>query len=307
MTVSLRSFVICIATTNNETALSVPTHCVNTLFTFVLRELLICGMSASNVKGRKVHMDSTEWLRLELSKRRQKNPAFSLRAFAKLLGTQPGRLSEFLSRKRPLTPLQIKKFASKLALPPSEASKLLRDANQNFPNSKKSGVKPHYIEVDATHFEIIAQPIHYRILAAMELSSYDGSPKWLANKLATDIGEVYSALERLQTAGLAERNEKGHWKPVASATTTSTDIPSAALRAAHRTSICHAISCLDEVAVEMRDITSVTMAVNLQQLGKAKELIRNFRRQLASELEIGDRSDVYELNIQLVPISKTRK
>ncbi|MCX6118064.1 MAG: hypothetical protein NT027_11020, partial [Proteobacteria bacterium] len=59
---------------------------------------------------KEIQKDSVDWLRHELATRQDKNPAYSMRAFAKLTGTTPGRMSEYLSRKRPLTDRMIGKF-----------------------------------------------------------------------------------------------------------------------------------------------------------------------------------------------------
>jgi len=252
-------------------------------------------------------VDSTEWLRLELTKRRAKNPAFSLRSFARLLDVQPGRLSEYMARKRPFTERQVSKFADKLAIHPKEIAHLtgLRSARSNrSPNMKPS----HNIEsIDQAHFEIISQPTHYHVLSTMELDGYDGSPKWLSSRLGADVGQIRSCLERLQTVGLVRSEKSGQWSLCTGSTMTTTDVPSAALRASHRASIEHAMVSLDEIAIDLRDITSITMAIDPKRLKIAKAMIKRFRSQLASKLEVGDRSEVYELNIQLVPVSKKRR
>lgn len=252
-------------------------------------------------------MDSTEWLRRELSKRKARNPAFSLRAFARLLEVQPGRLSEIIARKRPLTPKQIEKFAAKLAIHPKETAKLLSAEAASKATQNNKGQSARYTDLDAARFEVIAAPLHYHILSGMELDGFDGTAKWLANKLGSDVGEVRSALERLQTTGLVT-STRSRWKLAnGSEPATSSIVPTAALRASHRASLQQSLKSLDNVALELRDISSITMAIDPSKLDLAKALLKNFRRQLASELESGDRSEVYELNIQLIPVSKVNK
>ncbi len=56
-----------------------------------------------------------------------------------------------------------------------------------------------------------------------------------------------------------------------------------------------------------KDITSMTMAVDPKHLGKARSLISKFRRDLCDLLEDGDQEVVYNLGIQLYPISKKQE
>ncbi|MGZ3740999.1 MAG: DUF4423 domain-containing protein, partial [Bdellovibrionota bacterium] len=64
---------------------------------------------------------------------------------------------------------------------------------------------------------------------------------------------------------------------------------------------------IEAVPTEERDITSMTMAIDPRRLPLAKTLIRKFRFRLADLLETGDRTEVYNLNVQLVPVTKKDK
>src|SRR5262249_27217844 len=85
---------------------------------------------------------------------------------------------------------------------------------------------------------------------------------------------------------------------------TPTDVVSSALKRAHRHDLRRSIDALDDVPIDERDITSMTMAIDLRRLPEAKKKIRAFRKELAALLEGGEASEVYNLNIQLIPISK---
>jgi hypothetical protein len=50
----------------------------------------------------------------------------------------------------------------------------------------------------------------------------------------------------------------------------------------------------------------MTMAIDPKKLPQAKERIRDFRRGLSEFLESGNRSEVYRINIQLMPVTKKR-
>ncbi len=88
--------------------------------------------------------------------------------------------------------------------------------------------------------------------------------------------------------------------------TTTHDVQSAALQLSHKQNLELAALALDEVAIEHRDITSITMAIDAKKLPLAKAMIKNFRRQLSEFLESGNKNEVYNLNVQLFPLTKRK-
>ena len=89
--------------------------------------------------------------------------------------------------------------------------------------------------------------------------------------------------------------------------TTTHDIPSAALRRFHEQNLKRAISALHDDPVERRDITSITMAVDVDKLSLAKKRIKAFRREMSELLETGNRSEVYNLTLALFPMTRRKK
>jgi uncharacterized protein (TIGR02147 family) len=79
------------------------------------------------------------------------------------------------------------------------------------------------------------------------------------------------------------------------------------LKRSHRESILQAAEALDSIPTAERDITSMTMAIDPRKLPLAKTLIREFRFRLAELLETGNRTEVYNLNVQLVPVTKKER
>ncbi len=64
---------------------------------------------------------------------------------------------------------------------------------------------------------------------------------------------------------------------------------------------------LEEVELELRDFSSMTIAGNPEKLAEAKTIIREFRQKLASLLRDGEKTEVYQIAIQLYPLIKTSK
>ena len=65
-------------------------------------------------------MDLSALLGDELRRRRQRNPRYSLRAFARTLGTHHSTLSRIMERRRRLTPRAIRALGARLGLTPAQ-------------------------------------------------------------------------------------------------------------------------------------------------------------------------------------------
>lgn len=244
--------------------------------------------------------DPVVWLSQEFLRRREKNAAYSLRSFARSLSISSGALSQILARKRPLSAKSAKKICERLGYSPDVTVRFLEMTQREFCRS----LAPQKVrQLDLDVFRLIADWYHYAILSLLETKGASSTPQWIARRLCITPVEARGALERLLRLGLL-RKEGNHLKPQQTTLTTPHDKPSGALRKLHRQSLERAIASLEEVPVELREISLVTMAISPKKLPIAKEMIRRFRRSLTRLLEDGERTEVYNLTIQLVPVTK---
>jgi uncharacterized protein (TIGR02147 family) len=84
---------------------------------------------------------------------------------------------------------------------------------------------------------------------------------------------------------------------------TSSNISSESIRAYHNENLELAKKSLNDVAIELRDITSVNFLLKPEKISLVKEEIKKFRRRLVEIMESTDAEDVYSLTIGLHPIS----
>jgi len=220
-----------------------------------------------------------------------------MRAFASSLQLPPGRLSEVFSGKRPITAKMAQKIAQNLA-----ASS---DWHQAFSDSVRNSKQiKNYKLIDSDEFAIIADWYHFAILSLMETDDFSSKPQWIAKRLGISKVQVELAIDRLHRLQFIKRDDKGHLSLQLDQAATTSDIPSGALKASHKQTLEQAIDSLETVNVLSRDITSMSMAIDPKRLPEAKKMIRDFRRKLAHFLEQGERTEVYNLNIQVVPVTK---
>ncbi len=247
-----------------------------------------------------VHQPHVRLLEAEFIRRKAANPRYSLRAFAKTMGLPPGRVSEFLSGKRKPTPEVKSKIAEKLGLNPAQVKALTHSLES------AASAESHYSPIEEDTFALIAEWYHTAFLSLMETTAFRSDPSWIAQRIGVSVTEVRAMLHRMERLRLIEI-KKGKIRKLAENLKTTTDVPNAALRKSHHESILQAAAAIEEVPTAERDITSMTMAIDPRKLPLAKTIIRDFRYRMAELLEVGTRTEVYNLNIQLVPVTKKEK
>lgn len=251
---------------------------------------------------------AVDLLRQEYSARQSRNAQYSLRAFARDLKIAPGPLSEILQDKRSLTRRLAIQFANLLFLSAEERQRFIeltspeRLSKRVAPKKKKL----NYQSLSEHNFHLISDWHHYALLSLMEIEGFKSDPKWMALRLGIPTSQVRTALIRLKRLGMA-RLEKGKWNVTGEQFESSDNVPSAALRKFHSQTLTETINTIYKVPVGERDITSVTLAIDPKKLELARKKIRIFRKKLSELLHDGTKTEVYRLNVQLVPITRKGK
>jgi uncharacterized protein (TIGR02147 family) len=242
-------------------------------------------------------------LREELEQRQRKNPAYSLRSFAHLLNIDAGSLSGILNGRRKL-PARLRPIvAARLALNPSRTQVLSRS---KFRPQKLARIKIKPVKtrlVDSQHYRVLSEWEHFAVLSLLKTKDFESSATWIAKKLGLSKIRTEGVLARLEAASLIKKDSNNQWSRSWEALTTTEDIRASALQASHAESLKLASSALRELDIADRDFSSITMALSHKKLAFAKNLIREFRKKLASLMEDGNEDTVYRMSIQLFPLS----
>lgn len=256
----------------------------------------------------------TEQLAIQIKLRNQlidfqkKNPAFSLRSFAKKLQVSPSSLSEILNGKRNVSKKLAVRILTRLGSDPKDQNKIIQLFDYGKNGIKVSSPKNKYLELSADQFQILSQWHHFAILSLAETRGFSADPIWIAERLGIKISDADGALERLQRLGFIEWNRaKKNLKVCQGEMATSDDISNTAVRQSHFEDLKLAAQKLDEVDVNERDFTSITIAMDKTKLPEAKNMIRDFQDQLAAFLETGKQTEVYKICFHLFPLSQNLK
>lgn len=238
-----------------------------------------------------------------MTEARVRNPAYSLRSMAKRIKISPAALSEVLNDKRRVSPKLAARILDSLSVSPVEKTELLGLFAGKTPSSIPSA-KNSLTELANDQFKVIANWYHFAILSLAETKDFRDDSQWIADRLNIRISDAEAAIERLKRLGMLHVGKSGHLEPSGEQFATSDEIASAALRGFHSEVLEMARYSLETVSIDRRDFTTVTMAVDPKRLSEAKKMIRRFRAKLCEYLEQGDRTEVYQLSINLFPLSQ---
>ncbi|MES2769069.1 MAG: TIGR02147 family protein [Bdellovibrionota bacterium] len=230
------------------------------------------------------------WLQDEFSRRCRTNSSYSLRAFAKHLEFDSSTLSQILAGKRKISDKVIQKISTKIGRPPTGLT------------SENDSSKYMLLSMDA--FTVISDWYHYAIMDLTLVKKFKNDPSWIAQQLQISSLEAKLAVERLLRLGmLVQKNGKLKLSKI-----TNTNYIEGQTSSAHkeyqRQVITKALHAVDNCPQEKKDITSMTIAANSKKIIEAKEKIKKFRRELCKFLEDGEKDSVYQLGVQLYPLTK---
>lgn len=243
----------------------------------------------------------TEWLdqtkRLlaeEFMRLQAKNPAYSLRAFARRMKMSHSALSEVFAGKRKLTEKAAQKVLEQLQVDP----KLI---------AKATGGSA-YTSLDMDTYRLIADWYYFAILSLTETEDFVGKVDWIAQRIGLAPSAAESAVDLLLRLDLLEIDKKTKLiKGTGESFEAMSAIASAALKKAARQNIELASEALDTTEFEQRDFTAMTLTFDPDRMDEAKEMIKGFRRQFARKMESGKKKEVYKITIQLFPLSGRRQ
>lgn len=242
----------------------------------------------------------------ELVAAKARNPAFSLRAFARRIGLYSSTVSEILGSGRAITPKMGRRILEGLGTPPVEAAVILEALSKRtgVRDSKLQSSALQFAEVTMDQFTAVSDWRYFAILSLADTHDFQGKPEWVASRLGIKRQEATVALKRLVRLGMLLKKPGGKYAPTGKQFDTPTDIANLSLRKHHYQNLDLARRSLDEDELLKRDFSFINMAVDPAKLPEVKRRIREFRNELCAFFESGKRKEVYKMCIQLFPLTK---
>lgn len=238
-----------------------------------------------------------------LQERKERNNNYSVRALARDLNISSGKMSDILNKKY-IPGLSISNRIIGALCSNEEESKIVQQIMENSQKARKELGGAHQLSDE--EFSLIADWHHYAILNLMETTNYRDDFSWIAERLNLNQQTVKDSFDIMISLGLVEIKNGKYLRTHKNVTTTH-NIPSRALREANRQVIMQSLNSLVHDPTDIRDITSIVLPINMANLPKAKELAREFRRKIATLLEEGEKTEVYNVCVQIVPVTRRKK
>jgi len=148
-------------------------------------------------------------------------------------------------------------------------------------------------------------PVVVRTLGG--LTGFVDDPRWIADRIDPAISETEAAqaLELVKRLGLLRRNAEGRWELAEPFVSSPPGMDPEVMRAFQKQMIGLAGDSLERHPPELRDITTLTLALDLEDLPEARERLRTLRESLLRlSGESASPRQVYQLNLQLFPLTR---
>jgi uncharacterized protein (TIGR02147 family) len=246
-------------------------------------------------------------LREQFSRRQRGSHTYSLRAFARDLKIHPSTLSLVLLGKRPLPFRDTPRVLSILALSPKERTLFVESLGKrhlSIDQIKISQGEERAFLDEETYYRVIAEWEHYAVFTLFDCEEFCPTAEDISEKLGITPVRAQVVLDNLISYGLLKQTEDGFLSKSFPKIRTTEDVASEALKASHLDTLTLAQRKLQEVPLEMRDFSSLTVAVDVEKLSEAKTIIREFRQKMDELLKTGRKRHVYQLAIQFFPLTE---
>jgi uncharacterized protein (TIGR02147 family) len=219
-------------------------------------------------------------------------------------------VSQLISGKRRGSPKLVEKLCQALSAHPLQKQALLMSSRQKRKKKtltvESGDNQPDYQQLTLDAFSVVSDWYHFAILDLTTIEGFKHDPAWIARMLDLPVTEVKTAISRLRRLELLEEQDK---RLLRTNTLVSNGVSGIDTSAAHkqlqRQVVQKALDAIDSVSQDEKDITSMTMAIDESKLPEARKVIKKFRRDMCQFLESGKRTRVYNLGVQLYPVSKS--
>jgi uncharacterized protein (TIGR02147 family) len=256
-------------------------------------------------------MEHIKQLEKHFNLRKAANSLYSMRAYARDLGLEPSTLSKILKGQRGVPFAFLEPVTTRLGLKPKEKedffSSVLKARGYGSWESSVWSTPQIKVLKNDLHFQIISEWEHYALLNLMKLKDFQSDVSWISDRLGLNVPRCKKVIENLLKTSLIRKDEMDQFYRCYPKISSSDDVSAAALKMAHQNDLKMAASKVWSVPIEQRDFCSMTIPTNVKNLKKAKLLTRKYVQDVEKLLESGEPSEIYQLSVQLFPLSTNFK
>lgn len=267
------------------------------------------------------YKDYRQYLQDRFAADKKQHSYFSYRYFARMAGlSSPGYLKMVMDGDRNLSPNSIHKFNTAFKHNKKEGAYF--EALVLFNQAKNGEERELYLDrlrglkppaqvqgLEKDQFEYFTRKHFVVIREMVALPHFREDYEWIGKNLQPPIKarEVEHALEVLLRIGLVRRNENGKLVQSHASLSTPPEVASLDVFNFQKEMLDEAKNAFFTVKPALRDITSLTISIPQLALPLLKQRIESFRKEIIQMIETGNQDyfEVYQMNIQLFPVTKT--
>ena len=262
------------------------------------------------------YFDYQEFFRDFYEVKKRDNPFMSYRYLGGKLGLDPGFLLKVMQGKLHLSEKSIPQLCSFFNFTERESNYfqiLVRYNKAKTPSDIKlyfeklvairdSRARP----VQESQYAFYQKWYHSAVHALLSIYEFKGNFRELASLLSPSItaAEARDSIRLLSRLKMVKRDNNGVYRPTDAMVTSGEKWQTAAIRDFQKESIVLSAQSLDHYAKEERDISTVTITLLEKELPEIRERIRQLRHSILSLDDDVKPDRVYQLNIQLFPVSR---
>jgi uncharacterized protein (TIGR02147 family) len=248
----------------------------------------------------------------------KRSRSLSYRAFARRAGLKSINFFKFvMDGLRNLTADSAAKFALGLKLNKQETeffknlvfytqAATHEEKNRRYQDLLRSRKYSQLKPIERDQYEYYATWYHPVVRELVASKDFDGTFEWIAGRLSPAItpAQAEKSVELLAKLGFIERAEGGRWRQASSLVSTGAELKSHVVHNYHKIVLDLAKRVIDELPVDRRDVSTMTLGVHRGRVPELKKLIQDFRQEIlkavASDTEP---EEVVQLNIQMFPLT----
>lgn len=248
----------------------------------------------------------------EFGRRVQRNSRYSLRAYASALNLHPSALSRILAGKQEVSLSSSLEISEKLKLADNDRRLFLlsvlearntKDCERLGDAIATPGLKPAVVKVEEQAYEKINSLHAGAIMELTLVEDFKNCPTWMARRLQLSEAVVLETLSALLNVGVL-KIENGRLQKTYLHTTCVDENRTNEIRRGYQKEILlSAVNALEQIEFCKRGHYGMVMAVDPSKLPEANKKIQNFIQELCDFLEAGERTEVYQLGVQLFPLT----
>lgn len=249
--------------------------------------------------------------------KKQSNPKYSLRSLARDMGISPSFLSKIMNGKKPLPEKYIGELSRRLNLDAIEVEKLKKSTAAMRPfrnNTRVVGSDNErlrkYTPMGRNDLPLLEKWYYIAILDLSTCENFKSNIKWIAERLKLSESLVEDSVKWLLEKEYLIQSENG-WKKSDRKMRFPADSANPTISNFHGQLLSKVIKTMERdnnaEKYKGRAIHSTVVAGNPENLEKAQKILIKALYKATEVLTEGDCTEVYQLNVNQIPITENSK